>query len=81
MRARGHQRRIAALCDFVFECEDEDGNDTGYRFGDAWEMNVDDYTYHFVWACHVLSTAATWLRRGDARVPRPNASTGAGSGR
>lgn len=58
------------IASFVFECEDEDGNDLDVRFVDAWEANVTDYCFHFIWACNVLSTAARWLRDEDARVIR-----------
>lgn len=55
---------------FTFECEDEDGVDVDVTFSDPYEMDVEDYTYHFVWACHVLSTAARWLASEDERVVR-----------
>ena len=63
---------LAELDDFVFECEDEDGLDADYKFTDAYEMNVEDFGYHFVWATHVLSTAATWIENDDERVIRPS---------
>lgn len=62
---------LAAVEGFTFECEDEDGLDLDVRISDPYELDVEDYTYHFVWACHVLATASAWLRHGDSRVIYP----------
>ena len=61
---------LERIRNFLFECEDEDGADLDVCFLDPYELDVEDYTYPFVWACHVLSTAARWLREGDERVVR-----------
>jgi len=68
----GHADTAAAISElegFTFACENEDGTgDLDIRFIEPWEMDVEDYTYHFVWACHVLSTVARHLAERD-RTP------------
>jgi len=66
---------LAEISDFTFERESDDGlSDIDAKFSDPYELNIDDYTYHFVWALHVLSTAARWLADKDPRVIRPEAT-------
>lgn len=60
---------LEEISEFVFEYDDG-GDRVDVRFLDPYELGVEDYTYHFVWACHVLSTAARWLAKGDERVVR-----------
>lgn len=35
------------------------------------ELDVEDYSYHYVWACLVLNTVANWLRDRGTRIRRP----------
>lgn len=71
----GHADTASALeqiAEFVFECESEDeAHDLDVRFTDSYELNIEDYSYHFVWALHVLSTAARWLAEDNPQVIRP----------
>lgn len=62
---------IAEISRFVFECEDEDGLDVDFQFTDAYELEIDDFAFMYVWATWVLSTAAQWIRDNDERVVRP----------
>ena len=66
---------LAKIADFTFECESDDGSyDLDVKFYDPYELNIEDYDYHFVWALHVLSAAARWLAEGGSRVIRPEAA-------
>lgn len=63
---------LAEVDEFVFECESDDGlSDIVAKFYDPYELDLEDYEYHFVWALYVLSTAAQWLASDDERVIRP----------
>jgi hypothetical protein len=59
-----------ALAEFVFEYADDGHGDVDLRFSDTYEMDVEDYSFHFVWVCLVLNTVARWLDAGDERVIR-----------
>lgn len=67
---------LEQIAEFEFEWEGEHG-DVDVCFTDSYELNIEDYTYHFVWALHVLSTAARWLAEDNPHVIRPEkGSTG-----
>lgn len=62
---------LTQIADFRFECESDDGlSDLDVAFYDPYELNIEDYTDHFVWALHVLSTAARWMAEDNPRVVR-----------
>ena len=62
---------LAQIDDFTFDCEGEDGEELRLSFSDPYELDVEDYTFPFVWACQVLSTAAQWMAEADSRIVRP----------
>ena len=65
----GTNAALEQISDFTFEKECPDCLESvNISFGDPYELDVEDYTWHFVWAAHVLHTAASWLAAGDARV-------------
>lgn len=60
---------LEQISDFTFEKEGPDCLEAvNLSFGDPYELDIEDYTWHYVWATHVLHTAAAWLTSSDTRV-------------
>jgi hypothetical protein len=58
------------LSEWVFECEDADERrDYAMSLSDVHEIAMTDFTWHYLWACHVLRTAAR-LFYGDGDQTR-----------
>jgi len=43
---RGSSEACRSLIDSFREC--------GFEFGESWELNWDDYTFHYLWCCHAI---------------------------
>lgn len=62
------------LSEWLFTCEDADGRrEHEMSLTDVHEIPMTDFTWHYLWACHVLRTAARLFYGDDdqARVNRP----------